>query len=143
MFVCSSETLILLVVAHCSVATGDRRQRARFMPENSVRHRVLSLALSYSHSRTVSWCFRRRAKPDLLALLAQSLASRCLAPDALSAHLLTPLVGAVICFGRPCAQCCLPNLPNTPRLAAVQTVPGRRRCQTPLTPPRLAAVQIL
>ena len=46
MFVHSTETLTLLVVAHCSVATGDRRQRARFRPENSVCHRVSSLALS-------------------------------------------------------------------------------------------------
>ena len=35
----------------------------------------------------VSWCFRGRVKPDLLALLAQSQASRGLAPEALSAQL--------------------------------------------------------
>ena len=40
-----------------------------------------------SHSRTVSWCFRGRVKPDLLVLLAQSHASRGLALDALSAQL--------------------------------------------------------
>ena len=56
-------------------------------PETFVCPRVLSLALSYSHSRTESWCLRRRAKSDLLALLAQSQASRGPAPEALSAHL--------------------------------------------------------
>ena len=107
---------------------------------------------------------------DFLVKSAQSLASRGLAPDALSAHLLTPQVGAFNCFARPCAQCfCLPNLHFNPRPAAVpkhsragggaKHLPagggakpppllprGRRRCQAPPGPAevpntsRLAAV---
>ena len=92
-----------------------------------------------SHSRTESWCLRRRVKPDLLVLLAQSHASRGLAPDALSAqlaamtfssnrrshllrealrpmlsaHSLTPLVGAISSFARPCARCVVCPLTNS------------------------------
>ena len=61
-----------------------------------------------------------------------SLASRGLAPDALSAHLLTPLVGAVTCFARPCARCFVcPTHVLTPGRRRFQTPPGRRRFQTP------------
>ena len=74
-------------IQRSSGLTIQRSKHTRLRPETFVCPRVLSLALSYSHSRTESWCLRRRAKPDLLALLAQSQASRGLAPEALSAQL--------------------------------------------------------